>query len=118
MASWIEFTLTNVAAGTYDVKMLYKSNYNRGVVQAILDRVNQGAPCNQYAATAAQQVACSLGSKTLTSVNHALRFTVTGKSASSAGYTRSWPTRWISRCSRSRSTEPRITSATTHPVVV
>jgi hypothetical protein len=32
--SWIQFTLPNVAAGTYDVKLLYKANYNRGIVQA------------------------------------------------------------------------------------
>jgi lysophospholipase L1-like esterase/histone H3/H4 len=84
--AWIEFTLPNVAAGSYDVKMLYKSNFNRGIVQASIDGVNQGSPCDQYAATAAQQIACSLGSKTLTAGNHAMRFTVTGKNASSAGF--------------------------------
>jgi len=84
--SWIQFTLPNVAAGTYDVKLLYKANYNRGIVQASIDGVNQGSPCDQYSATATQQVACSLGSKTLTAGNHTMKFTVTTKNASSAGF--------------------------------
>jgi lysophospholipase L1-like esterase len=84
--SWIEFTLPNVAAGSYAVKLLYKANFNRGIVQATIDGANQGSPCDEYSATATQQVACSLGSKTLTAGNHAMRFTVNGKNASSAGF--------------------------------
>src|SRR5262249_49403316 len=84
--SWIEFTLPNITAGTYTVKVLYKSNTNRGIVQATIDGANQGSPCDQYATTATQQVACSLGTKTLTAGNHAMRFTVTGKNASSTGF--------------------------------
>jgi lysophospholipase L1-like esterase len=84
--AWIELTLPNVAAGTYDVKVLYKANFNRGIVQAGIDGANLGSPCDEYAATATQQVACSLASKTLTAGNHAMRFTVTGKNASSAGF--------------------------------
>src|SRR6478672_9366393 len=68
--SWIEFTLPNVAAGTYDVKILYKANFNRGIVQASIDGANQGSPCDQYSATATQQVPCSMGTKTLTAGNH------------------------------------------------
>jgi len=86
VGAWVEFTLTSVSAGNYDVNMLYKSNYNRGILQASIDGVNQGSPCNEYAATATQQVACSLGNKALSSGNHVIRFTVTGKSTSSAGY--------------------------------
>ena len=84
--AWIEFTLPNLAAGAYDLKFLYKSNTNRGIVQVTVDGVNQGATCNEYATTAALQVACSLGSKTLSAGNHQIRFTVTGKATSSAGY--------------------------------
>jgi len=86
VGAWIEFTLPNVAAGTYDVKILYKANFNRGIVQASIDGTNQGPACDQYAAAAAQQVACSLASKTLTAGNHTVRFTVTGKNASSSGF--------------------------------
>ena len=42
--AWIEFTLPNVAAGTYDVKLLYKANTNRGIVQATIDGASQGRP--------------------------------------------------------------------------
>ena len=84
--AWIEFTLTSVPAGSYDVKLLYKSNVNRGVVQATVDGLKQGPVCNQYAAVARQQVACGLGSKTLAAGNHTIRFTVTGKGSASTGY--------------------------------
>ena len=84
--AWIEFTLPNVAAGSYDLKFLFKSNNNRGIIQASIDGTNQGSTCNEYAATAAFKVSCSLGNKALTAGNHKIRFTVTGKSSSSAGY--------------------------------
>jgi lysophospholipase L1-like esterase len=84
--AYLEFTLPNVAAGAYDLKVLFKSNFNRGLVQARIDGVNQGTVCDQYAAAASQQASCSLGNKTLTAGNHTIRFTVTGKNASSAGF--------------------------------
>jgi lysophospholipase L1-like esterase len=85
--AWIQFTLPNVPAGAYDVKVLYKANFNRGIVQASIGGINQGSPCDQYAATATQQKACALGSKTLaTDSSPTIRFTVTGKNASSAGF--------------------------------
>ncbi len=86
VGDWIQFTLPNVAAGTYDVAVLYKSNTNRAIVQANIDGVNQGPPCDQYAATAAFQVRCALGKATLSSGNHSIRFTVTGKRSSSTSY--------------------------------
>jgi hypothetical protein len=86
VGAWIQFTLPNVEAATYSVKMLYKSNNNRGIVQTSIDGTNQGSACDEYAATAAYQVACSLGSKALGSGNHTIRFTVTGKSSASQGY--------------------------------
>ena len=48
--------------------------------------MNQGSPCDQYATTAMQQAACNLASKTLGAGNHTIRFTVTGKNASSTGF--------------------------------
>ena len=69
------------------MKVLYKANFNRGIVQASMGGLNQGSPCDQYAATATQQKACALGSKTLTADGSpTIRFTVTGKNASSAGF--------------------------------
>ena len=83
---WIEFALPTIAAGPYDLQLIFKSNTNRGIVQASLDGVSQGSPCNQYAAPAAYQAVCNLGSKTFTAGNHTLRFTVAGKSSSSLGF--------------------------------
>jgi hypothetical protein len=76
---WIEFNLANIQAGPYDIKFLFKSNTNRGVVQASIDGSPQGSTCSEYASRAAYKVACSLGSKTLSAGNHKIRFTVTGK---------------------------------------
>jgi hypothetical protein len=84
--AWIEFTLPNIEGGNYDLKFLYKSNSNRGIIQASIDGVNQGSTCNEYAASAAYKVSCSLGNKTLRAGNHQIRFTVTGKAAGSTGY--------------------------------
>jgi len=84
--AFIEFTLPNVAAGTYDLSLLFKSNNNRGIVQASVDGANQGATCDEYAPSAAFKISCSLGRKTLTAGNHTVRFTVASKSASSAGF--------------------------------
>lgn len=84
--AWIEFTLPSVAAGTYDLKFLFKSNANRGIVQASVDGVSQGSPCNEYSAAAAYKVPCTLGQKTLAAGTHRIRFTVVGKSASSTGH--------------------------------
>jgi hypothetical protein len=86
VGAYIDFTLPNVPAGTYNVSMLYKSNNNRAIVQASIDGVNQGATCDQYAASPAYQVSCSLGSKTLAAGTHTIRFTAVGKNASSSGY--------------------------------
>lgn len=84
--AWLEFTVPNVAAGAYDLKFRYKANNNRGIVQVSIDGVNQGSACNEYAATAANQIACVLGSKSLTAGNHQIRFTVSGKASTSSGY--------------------------------
>ncbi|MEO8212958.1 MAG: hypothetical protein ABI560_07185, partial [Myxococcales bacterium] len=86
IGAWIQFTLPNVAGGTYDVAILYKSNTNRAIVQASIDGVNQGPTCDQYAASPAFQVRCGLGTATLSSSNHLIRFTVVGKRSSSTSF--------------------------------
>jgi thermitase len=87
VGDWIQFTLPNLAAATYNIKVYYKSNNNRATVRATVDGANQGSVFDEYAATAAQQVSFNLGSKTVAAGNHTLRFTITGKNASSSGYT-------------------------------
>ena len=67
--AWVQLSLNVAEAGSYDLRVLYKSNNNRGIVQASVDGSNQGSVCNQYATAATQQVSCSLGNKTLTAGN-------------------------------------------------
>jgi poly(3-hydroxybutyrate) depolymerase len=86
VGAWVQFSFNVAEPGTYDLKYLFKSNTNRGIVQASIDGVNQGATCNEYASVAAFKVPCSLGSKSLTAGTHLIRFTVTGKAAASSGY--------------------------------
>ncbi len=66
--------------------MLYKSNTNRAIVQASIDGVDQGSPCDEYASTPAFQVGCNLGTATLSAGNHLIRFRVVGKRSSSTSY--------------------------------
>ena len=88
VGDYLEFALPSLGAGTYAITMSYKSNTNRGNVQASIDGVNQGSACSEYAAAVGYQVSCALGNKTFTTTaTHKLRFTVTGKSASSSAYT-------------------------------
>src|ERR1043166_8607928 len=46
---WIQFTLPNVAAGTYSLKLDYKKNNNRAIIQLSVDGVNVGATLDQFA---------------------------------------------------------------------
>jgi hypothetical protein len=86
VGNWLELTVPSLAAGTYAIALYYKSNTNRAVIQASLDGVAQGS-CDEYAASAAYQVKCALGTKALAAGSHKFRFTVTGKNAASSGYT-------------------------------
>jgi hypothetical protein len=85
--SYIEFTLSGIPAGSYGIAMYFKTNTNRGINRASLDGATIGTACDEYASTMKYQVACSFGTATLATGDHRLRFTVTGKNASSTGYT-------------------------------
>lgn len=84
--SFVNFKLSNVAAGSYSaVKVRYKSGPSRGIFQLSIDGVNQGAPRDEYAATAAF-VEVNLGARTLTAGDHDFQFMITGHNASSSSY--------------------------------
>ena len=84
---WIQFTLPNIAAGTYQVQLSYKSHPNRGTLQASANGANFGSTLDQYAATPAYPNA-TLGTVTFTtSGSQTLRLTVTGKNTASGAYT-------------------------------
>ncbi|MFC4776773.1 choice-of-anchor Q domain-containing protein [Paenibacillus sp. GCM10023252] len=83
---YIEYTIPVSETGTYALVVGNKNNYNRGTYQVSVDGVNVGSPFDQYGASASYPVT-AVGNVTFsTTGNHTVRFTVTGKHASSSDY--------------------------------
>lgn len=83
----------SVAAGTYQVSVVYKSGNNRGIYQLATAATlggtytNVGTTMDQYAASQVFQLEQVVGTVTFgTTGTKAIRFTVTGKNAASSGY--------------------------------
>jgi Legume lectin domain/Chitobiase/beta-hexosaminidase C-terminal domain len=85
----VAITLNVPAAGTYDVKYAVKMLNSRGIAQLAVNGTNLGPPEDQYAATNVWQE-FDLGTVNLAAGNQVFKFTVTGKNASSSGYTLTW----------------------------
>jgi hypothetical protein len=88
--SWMEFTLPDVPAGSYDLKLGYKTNANRGQLLARLDAdqvpAALGDPLDQYAGDSSYEVAI-LGSVTFPRRgDHTVRLVVAGKNDVSSGF--------------------------------
>jgi hypothetical protein len=84
---YVDYTVTNVPAGTYAVKMLYKAHPSRGILNLKVDGTVLGSTLDQYSANPAYPEN-NFGTVTFASTgNHTLRLTVTGKNASSGAYT-------------------------------
>jgi hypothetical protein len=86
VGAWLQFTLANVPAGTFNVTVYFKANYNRGIFQGSVDGTNLGGTGDEYSASTVYQKSFSMGSKTFTAGNHTIKFAVTGKNASSSAY--------------------------------
>ncbi len=83
---YIDFTLPNVPAGTYQVQMEYKGLTTRGIVQMSIDGANLGGTTDEYSSAQTYPTA-TIGSITFsTTANHDLRLTVTAKNSSSTNY--------------------------------
>jgi hypothetical protein len=83
---YIDFTVTNVPAGTYQVEMEWKGNTSRGTLQLAVDGVNVGPALVQYSATQVYPTTL-FGTVTFTTAgSHDIRLTVTGKNTSSSNY--------------------------------
>ncbi len=83
---WITYTIPSLAAGTYDVKMLWKANNNRGVLTFVLDGTILGSPLDQYSSTVIYPTT-DYGVVTLTnSGSHTVQLMVVGKNPSSISY--------------------------------
>jgi hypothetical protein len=85
VGDYIEFTIRDLAAATYDMQMFFESYSDRAIVQVSIDNVNQKI-CDEYSSSLGYQVECKLGTTSLQAVDHVFRFTVLDKNASSSGY--------------------------------
>jgi hypothetical protein len=84
---YVEYTLPNIPAGTYQLKLLYKTHPNRGILGLAVDGTTLGGALDQYASTAAF-TEVNFGVVTFASTgNHIVRLTVTGKNPASTIYT-------------------------------
>jgi len=89
IGDYITYTVPVTTAGTYDVRVRFKraalSTSNRGQFQLSIDGVNQGSVQDEYGSGVFVEV--DLGNVVFnTAGNKAFKFTVTGKNASSVGY--------------------------------
>jgi polygalacturonase len=83
---YIDYTVTNVPAGTYTVEMEWKGNTSRGTLQLAVDGTNVGPTLDQYSAAQVYPTT-TFGTVTFTSTgSHDIRLTVTTKNGSSSNY--------------------------------
>ena len=82
----IDFTVPNVPAGTYQLKMEWKGNNSRGILQLSVDGANLGSTLDQYASGQTYPTT-TFGNVTFSAAgNHDVRLTVTGKNSKSSSY--------------------------------
>lgn len=83
----LDFTLLNVAAGTYQIKLRYKAHPNRGQHTLRANGTQIGGTLDQYSASAGF-LEHTFGNATFTTGGtQTLRLTVTGKQAASGAFT-------------------------------
>ncbi|HTB82308.1 MAG TPA: glycosyl hydrolase family 28 protein [Candidatus Sulfotelmatobacter sp.] len=85
----IDYTVTNLPAGTYDVQMSWKGNTERGISTFALDGTVLGSGLDQYSSTQTYPTT-DYGIVALTnSTSHSIHLAVTGENSAATGY-------WIS----------------------
>jgi hypothetical protein len=83
---YVEYTTTSIAAGTYQVKMMWKGNTGRGTLSLKVDGTQVGGTLDQYS-SAQSYPTTTFGNVTFASTGtHKIRLTVTGKNGSSSAY--------------------------------
>jgi rhamnogalacturonyl hydrolase YesR len=84
--NYIEFTLTNVPAGAYHLKLVFRSNSNCGQLNFKVDGSLLGGTLDEYWPTAVYPL-WDFGPVTFVSTgNHTVRLTVVGKNVASSSY--------------------------------
>ena len=81
----IDFTIPSIPAGTYQLKMEWKGNNNRGILQLAVDGADLGPTLDQYSSGQTYPTT-TFGNVTFASAGtHTVRLTVTGKNSKSSG---------------------------------
>ena len=89
----VVFTLNVPTPGIYDVKVSYKQNIPRGIMQSAVNATNIGAPVDEFLSTGEGYAQSDLGNVNFASAgNYNVKFTVVGKDAGSTGYPISFDT--------------------------
>jgi hypothetical protein len=84
VGDYIEYSLPSIPAGTYQIKMQWKGNNNRGKLNFSVDGTQLGSTLDQYSANQTYPTT-TFGTKTFSSAaTHKIRLTLTGKNASSS----------------------------------
>ncbi|OXM16394.1 family 16 glycosylhydrolase [Paenibacillus herberti] len=87
IGDYIQYNVNVPQAGTYNVFVRDRVAANKGIYQLAVNNANVGTTADQYA-TVTGFAESSLGTVTIGAAgNQTFRFTVTGKSAASSGYT-------------------------------
>src|SRR4029077_16526111 len=87
IGNYISYTAPVVQPGTYQVRVGIQTRSNKGRFQLAINGLNVGQPLDEYDPSITYVVR-DLGTVSFsTAGNYAVQFTVTGKNASSSGYT-------------------------------
>jgi hypothetical protein len=86
VGNYITYTVPVGTAGTYHVRVGVQTKPNKGKFRLAINGIAQGVVQDEYAASVGYEVR-DLGTVYLNAGNQAFKFTVTGKNASSTGYT-------------------------------
>jgi hypothetical protein len=82
----VTFTLNVPATGTYDIKLSYKQNINRGISQLTINGTGVGAPLDQYLPSEGYAT-FDYGNFTFPSAGkYSFKFTILGKNAKASGF--------------------------------
>jgi hypothetical protein len=84
--SWLEFTTPSIPAGTYSLRMSYKTNNNRGQLVMRVDGTQVGGTLDQYGSPSTYPTVTFGNVSFAVTGTHKLRLVVTGKNASSSSY--------------------------------
>jgi len=86
IGNYITYTVPVATAGTYHVRVGVQTKPNKGRFRLLINGTTQGASQDEYTASVGYEVR-DLGTVFLNAGNQAFKFRVTGKNASSTGYT-------------------------------